>query len=191
MKVVAFNGSARAEGNTAMLVETALEPLRAAGIECEVVDLRGKRLHGCIACYKCRDNKDRHCGGIDDDMNAMIEKMDEADAIVIASPTYFADVSSEVKALIDRAGMVGLQNGGMYRRKVGAAIVAVRRGGAIHVFDTINHFFMISQMIVPGSSYWNIAYGRDKGEVAGDEEGMRTMRILGENMAWLLGKLAS
>ena len=186
MKVVAFNGSARAEGNTALLIETALAPLREAGVECEVVALRGKRLHGCIACYKCRETKDRKCSGVNDDMNAMIARMDEADGIIIASPTYFADVTSEVKALIDRAGMVGMVNGGMYRRKIGAAIVAVRRGGAIHVYDTINHFFLISQMVVPGSTYWNVGVGRDKGEVAEDEEGMRTMRVLGENMAWLL-----
>jgi multimeric flavodoxin WrbA len=190
MKVVAFNGSARAEGNTALLIEAALAPLREAGVECEVVNLRGTRLHGCIACYKCRETRDRKCSGVNDDMNALIARMDEADGVIIASPTYFADVTSEVKALIDRSGMVGMVNGGMYRRKVGAAIVAVRRGGAIHVFDTINHFFMIAQMIVPGSSYWNMGYGRDKGEVAEDEEGMRTMRVLGENMAWLLDKVA-
>ena len=190
MKVVAFNGSARAEGNTSLLVETAFAPMRAAGIECEQVALRGKRLHGCMACYKCRETRDRRCSGVNDDMNALIAKMDEADGVILASPTYFADVTSEIKALIDRAGMVGMVNGGMYRRKVGAAVVAVRRGGAIHVFDTMNHFFMISQMIVPGSSYWNVGIGREKGEVAEDEEGIRTMRVLGENMAWLLERTA-
>ena len=189
MKVVAFNGSARAEGNTSLLIETVFAPLRAAGIECEQVALRGKRLHGCIACYKCRENQDRRCSGVNDDLNAMIEKMDEADGVIIGSPTYFADVSAETKALIDRAGMVGLTNGGMYKRKVGAAVVAVRRGGATHTFDTINHFFFISQMIVPGSSYWNVGVGRDKGEVAEDEEGIRTMRVLGENMAWLMERI--
>ena len=190
MKVVAFNGSARSGGNTELLVETVFEPLRAAGIECEQVGLRGKRLHGCMACYKCGEAKDRTCPGVHDDMNGLIAKMDEADGVIIASPTYFADVTTETKALIDRAGMVGMQNGAMYRRKVGAAVVAVRRGGAIHTFDTINHFFFIGQMIVPGSSYWNVGIGRAKGEVAEDAEGLRTMRVLGENMAWLLGKLA-
>ena len=190
MKVVAFNGSARSDGNTELLVETVFEPLRVAGIECEQIGLRGKRLHGCMACNKCGKAKDRTCPGVNDDMNDLIAKMDEADGVIIASPTYFADVTTETKALIDRAGMVGMQNGAMYRRKVGAAVVAVRRGGAIHTFDTINHFFFIGQMIVPGSSYWNVGIGRAKGEVAEDEEGLRTMRVLGDNMAWLLGKLA-
>ena len=190
MKVVALNGSARAKGNTAMLIEAALKPLREAGAECEVVNLRGKKLHGCKACYKCRSKQDRTCPAIKDDMNEIIAKMDAADGVIIASPTYFADVTTEVKAVIDRAGMVGMVNGAMYKRKAGAAIVAVRRGGAIHVFDTINHFFTISQMIVPGASYWNVGIGREKGEVEGDEEGMRTMRVLGENMGWLLERIA-
>jgi multimeric flavodoxin WrbA len=115
--------------------------------------------------------------------------MAEADGIILASPTYFADVSTEMKALIDRAGFVTKANGGMLKRKVGAAVVAVRRAGAIHAFDTINHFFFISEMIVPGSSYWNIGVGREKGEVESDAEGVKTMQVLGENMAWLLKKL--
>ena len=190
MKVVAFNGSARAGGNTSVLIETAFGPLREAGIECEQVALRGKKLHGCVACYKCYENRDNKCAGVADDMNGLIAKFDQADGIIIASPTYFADVYTEIKALIDRAGMVGRANPELTRRKVGAAIVAVRRGGAIHTFDTINHFFFISEMVVPGSTYWNVGIGREKGEVEGDEEGVRTMRTLGENMAWLLGKLA-
>jgi multimeric flavodoxin WrbA len=114
----------------------------------------------------------------------------EADGVLLGSPTYFADVTAEMKAVIDRVGYVSMGNGGFFVRKPGAAVVAVRRAGAIHVFDTINHFFLISQMVVVGSSYWNVGIGREKGEVDGDEEGMRTMRKLGENMAWLLGKLA-
>ncbi len=114
--------------------------------------------------------------------------MVKADGIIIASPTYFADISSETKALIDRAGMVARANGNLYRRKVGAAVIAVRRGGAIHAFDSINHFFLISEMIIPGSSYWNIGVGRNIGEVEQDEEGMKTMSDLGNNMAWLMKK---
>ncbi len=115
--------------------------------------------------------------------------MDQADGIIIASPTYFADVSAETKALIDRAGFVSMANDHMFRRKVGAAVVAVRRGGAIHVFDTINHFFFISEMVVPGSSYWNVGIGLDAGDVKNDDEGLATMKVLGENMAWLMKKL--
>ncbi len=124
----------------------------------------------------------------DDIANLCIGKMSEADGIILGSPTYFTDVTTEMKALIDRAGFVARANGEMFRRKVGAAVVAVRRAGSIHAFDTLNHFFLVSQMIVPGSSYWNVGIGRDKGEVEDDEEGIQTMRVLGENMAWLLKK---
>lgn len=191
MKVVAFNGSARKDGNTAILVERVFEPLRAAGIECELVQLAGQKVQGCTACRGCaEDRADGECIGRKDFINACIEKMKHADGIIIASPTYFSDVTTETKALIDRAGMVGMVNNALWKRKVGAAVVAVRRGGGMHVFDSINHFFFISQMIVPGSSYWNLGMGRNIGEVESDEEGMRTMRVLGENMAWLLKRVA-
>ena len=121
--------------------------------------------------------------------NECIGKMIESDGIILGSPTYFADITTELKALIDRAGLVSMANGGLYKRKVGAAIVAMRRGGGVHVFDSINHFFFINQMIVPGSSYWNLGIGREKGEVEKDEEGIRTTKVLGENMAWLLKKI--
>jgi multimeric flavodoxin WrbA len=112
-----------------------------------------------------------------------------ADGIIFASPTYFADISSEMKALIDRAGMTSRANGDMLKRKAGAAVVSVRRGGGVHAFDSINHFFFIGQMIVPGSIYWNLGIGGGKGEVEKDEEGIRTMHVLGENMAWLLHRI--
>jgi multimeric flavodoxin WrbA len=189
MKVIAFNGSARKDGNTAILINNVFGELNDAGITTEMVQLSGKKIKGCIACYKCWENKDQRCAVRDDDVNECIEKMIGASGIILASPTYFADVSAELKALIDRAGMVSRANGDMFRRKAGAAVVAERRGGAIHVFDTINHFFLISQMIVPGSVYWNMGFGREKGDVEKDEEGLRTMKVLGENMAWLLEKL--
>lgn len=189
MKVVAVSGSARKKANTVTLVEAAFGPLRDAGIECELIELAGKDVRGCTACLKCRKEQDRQCHGRQDFGNEVIAALDGADAIILASPTYFADVSAEMKAIIDRVGYVSMSNGGMHVRKVGAAVVAARRGGAIHVFDTMNHFFLISQMIVVGSSYWNVGIGRDRGEVEGDEEGIRTMRVLGENMAWLLGRL--
>lgn len=190
MRVVAINGSARRGGNTAQLIETAFGPLREAGIECELVELGAKEVRGCTGCRTCFEKKDGQCHGRADFGNEVIDRLRDADAIILGSPTYFADVSSEMKAIIDRAGYVSMANGGTYVRKPGAAVVAVRRGGAIHVFDTINHFFLINQMVVVGSSYWNVGIGREKGEVAGDEEGQRTMLRLGENMAWLLGKLA-
>ena len=191
MKVIAVNGSARKDGNTTMLVEMVFAELEKEGIETELFQLAGRHPHGCIACYKCFAKKNRRCAVDRDCINECIEKMEEADGIILASPTYFADLSPELKAVIDRCGMVSRANNDMYRRKVGAAVVARRRGGAIHVFDSINHFFTIGQMIIVGSSYWNFANGRDKGEVAGDEEGVQTMKNLGKNMAWLLKKLNS
>jgi multimeric flavodoxin WrbA len=159
------------------------------GIETELVQLSGSRIHGCIACMKCFENKDQRCSVKDDIANDCIEKMLTADGIILGSPTYFANVSTEMKALIDRVGMVSRANSDMLARKVGAAVVAVRRAGAIHVFNSINHFFFIGQMIVPGSSYWNLGMGRQKGEVEKDDEGIQTMKNLGRNMAWLLKKL--
>jgi multimeric flavodoxin WrbA len=189
MKVVGFSGSARKGGNTATLIREVFKELEKEGIETELVELSGKKIKGCIACYKCFENKDQRCAVKDDVINDCIEKMVDADGIIIGSPTYFANLSTETKALIDRVGMVSRANGDMLARKLGAAVVAVRRCGSIHVFNSINHFFFIGQMIVPGSSYWNIGVGRNKGEVTEDEEGMKTMSKLGENMAWLLKKI--
>ena len=189
MKVVAFNGSPRRDGNTTFLVNTVFKELEKEGISCELVNLAGKSIHGCIACYKCVDNQDKRCAVKNDVLNDCIEKMLDADGIILASPTYFSNVTSEMKALIDRAGLVAKVNGSMFKRKVGAGVVSVRRAGAIHVFNSLNLFFLIGEMIVPGSSYWNLAIGGDKGDVRSDSEGIETMRDLGKNMAWLLKKL--
>lgn len=189
MKAVAFCGSARKNGNTALLLNTVLEPLKALGVETELVELAGRDISGCKACMGCFKEKDHRCVFDNDIVNECIEKMIAADVILLGSPTYFANVSSEMKALIDRSGLVSRANGNMLKRKLGAGIVAVRRAGAIHAFDSLNHFFLIGEMIVVGSSYWNIGIGREKGEVAGDEEGMGGMKALGENIGWLLKKL--
>lgn len=189
MKVVAFSGSARRDGNTAILVRQVFAELEKEGIETELVQLAGEVIRGCTACYKCFAARDRRCAIDSDPVNDCIARMAEADGIIIASPTYFADISAETKALIDRAGMVGRANGNLYRHKAGAAVIAVRRAGAIHAFDSINHFFLIGEMIISGSSYWNIGVGRNVGEVEQDEEGVKTMADLGQNMAWLLKKI--
>lgn len=189
MKVIAFCGSARKESNTAILLKTVLQPLAEDGAETEMVELAGNEIRGCMACYVCFLEKNGTCVLKKDIVNDCIAKMAAADAILLGSPAYFADVSSEMKALIDRCGMVSQANGGMYRRKVGAAVVAVGRAGALHAFDTMNHFFLAGQMVIVGSNSWNIAFGPEKGEVVDDEEGMKTMRQLGENMLWLLKKL--
>ncbi len=190
MKVVGINGSARKDGNTATLIRTAFAELEKEGIATELIQLAGKKVGPCIACYKCFEAKNCRCA-VDDEVNACIAKMLEADGIILGSPTYFADCSAQMKALIDRVGFVSRANGDMFKRRPGAAVVAVRRGGAIHAFDTINHFFTIGQMIIVGASYWNVGIGRNPGEVEADDEGMATMRNLGANMAWLLKKLGA
>ena len=190
LKVVAFNGSARKGGNTAILLRYVLNELEKEGIATELVEMSGAAIHGCLSCRECSKKKDRRCAQKNDMGNVYIEKMEQADGILLGSPTYVADVSPEIKALIDRACLVSKANGGIFRRKVGAAVVAVRRAGAMHAFDALNHFFLISEMIIPGSSYWNIGIGREIGEVENDEEGIQTMKTLGHNMAWLLKKTA-
>ena len=189
MKVVAFNGSGRKDGNTAMLIRRVLQVLEVEGIGTELIQLAGEQIRGCNACRTCFSTKNNRCIIEDDNVNAYIQKMVEADGIILGSPVYFSMMSPELKALIDRAGYVALANDYVFKRKVGAAVVAVRRAGAIPTFDAINHFFLISQMIIPASTYWNVGFGRKKGDVAGDEEGMRTMENLGKNMAWLIKKL--
>jgi len=185
MKVIAINGSPHQEGNTHLLLEKVLEPLAQAGWETEIVQIGGKNIHGCRACGVCSKRQDNQCGSGKDEFNGVYAKMLAADAIVLGSPTFFSDVTAEMKALIDRAGFVAMANGAAFAGKIGAAVVAVRRGGATHVFDTMNHLFLISQMLVPGSTYWNIGYGLEPGAVAGDDEALRNMRHLGQAVAWL------
>ena len=189
MKVVAFNGSVRAKGNTAILLNTVLDELKNEGIETELVSLAGKAIPGCRACFKCFEKVDGHCAVTDDKVNDYIDKMRAADGILLGSPTYFADVTAGMKALIERAGMTARANPGILRRKIGAGVVAVRRAGAMHAFTSLNIFFLIGEMIVVGSSYWNIGIGREPGEVEKDAEGIETMKTLGRNMAWLLERI--
>jgi multimeric flavodoxin WrbA len=189
MRVIAVNGSARKDGNTALLLRTVMDEMEKSGIESELIQLAGTSPGGCKACYGCFANKNSRCAVTGDIINEIIGKMAECHGILLGSPTYFTDVTAEMKALLDRAGMVSKANGDMLKRKAGAAVVSVRRAGALHVFDTLNHFFTISQMIIPGSSYWNLGIGRNPGEVHSDQEGIQTMITLGKNMAWLMKKL--
>ncbi len=189
MKVVAFNGSSRRDGNTALLLNLVLEELKKEGIETELIQLAGETLSGCIACFKCAENKDQKCAVVKDRMNDYITKMKEAQGILLGSPTYISDMTANMKALVERSTIVAKNNGDLFKRKVGAAIVSVRRAGSTHVLSSINYFFLLNQMIIPGSSYWNMAIGRNPGEVKDDAEGVRTMKTLGQNMAWLLKKI--
>ncbi|WP_273266533.1 flavodoxin family protein [Flexistipes sinusarabici] len=189
MKVFALNASPRKDGNTALLINKIFSTLNKYNIETEMYQLAGETLRGCTACRTCFEKKNMQCVFKNDCLNEIVQKTAEADGIIFGSPTYFADVTAEMKAIIDRLGYVNKANGNFLKRKVGAGVSAVRRGGANRVFDTFNHFFLINEMIVPGSIYWNFAFGRNVGEVENDEEGMRTMEALGENIAWIMKKI--
>ena len=186
--VVGFNGSPRKDGNTARMIRRVFARLEAAGIQTQEIQIGGNKVRGCIACGMCHKKNLGHCVFDDDPMNGWIEAMKGADGIILGSPTYFANVSTEMKALIDRGGFSAMH---LMRRKVGAPVVAVRRGGAIQVYNAMMAFFGISQMIVPCSSYWNMGFGLNPGEVESDAEGLRTMDNLGDNMAFVLQKLKS
>ncbi|MFZ3102080.1 MAG: flavodoxin family protein [Desulfitobacteriaceae bacterium] len=191
MKVIGINGSARKDGNTAIAIQKVFSVLEEAGIETELIQLAGKSITGCNACYSCFKNKDKKCVNTNDNINECIEKMSLADGIILGSPVYYADVTAGMKALIERAGFVSTANGYLFKHKVGATVTAVRRGGATHAFDTINHFLHYNQMFLVGSTYWNMVYGREIGEVENDTEGINNMINLGENMVVLLKKLHS
>jgi len=189
MKVVAFNGSPRKDGNTCALIRHVFVELEKEDIQTELVQLSGGKIRGCAACLKCFENMDKRCAVKNDGVNECIEKMIGADGIIFGSPTYFSNITAEMKALIDRAGLVASANGFLFQRKVGAGVVAVRRAGAVFAFDALNHFFLYNQMIVPGSCYWNLGVGMEPGDVENDEEGLNIMKVLGQNMAWLLKKI--
>lgn len=185
MFALAINGSPRKGGNTETLLRRVLDPLAAAGWQTELVRVGGKPIEGCKACYNCWEKRDLQCIFADDIFNEIMLKMVKADALILGTPTYFTGITPELKALVDRSGFVALANDRVFRGKIGAAVVAVRRAGATHAFDTINHMFLMSQMIVPGSTYWNLGIGLEKGDVDKDDEGLRNMRNLGETIAWL------
>ena len=189
MKVVALNGSARKDGNTAILINCVFEELKKEGIETELIQMAGKPIQGCIACYKCFKNQNRQCSVEKDMLNEIIAAMEPAQGILLGSPTYFSDVSSGMRAFIERCGFVARANDYMFKGKVGAAVVAVRRAGAIPAFSSMNLFLHYMQMFMPGASYWSIGIGRDPGDVLKDDEGIQTMKSLGQNMAFLLKKL--
>jgi multimeric flavodoxin WrbA len=187
MKIFAVNTSPRHEGNTFNMLKTVLDTCARAGLETELYQAGGREVRGCMACGQCGSHPGR-CA-TEDWMNEVYTRMKAADAIILGSPTYFSDLTPECKAVIDRCGFISRRDGNAFARKVGAAVSAVRRAGGIHTLDSIQHFFLINEMIVPGSSYWNISLSRDMGEYEKDEEGLNTMRRLGENMVWLLKKI--
>ncbi|MDR1493018.1 MAG: flavodoxin family protein [Planctomycetaceae bacterium] len=186
MKVFAINGSPKENGNTALAVRTVLCEIELAGIETEFATIGQKPIRGCLACGTCAENKNRQCAINNDAVNELLPKMLEADALVVGSPTYYSGLNGTVKSFLDRAFYVAAANGSLFRHKVGASVIAVRRSGGIPAFDQLNKYFQISEMITIGSSYWNVIHGTTPGEAAQDAEGMQVMRNLGRNTAWLL-----
>jgi len=191
MKVIGINGSPRKDGNTAILIQTVFNELNQQGIDTELIQLSEKNIKGCTACWACMTQKNNQCVMTDDCFNDCFAQMVAADGIILGSPVYSAGVTSQIKALIDRASIVLAANRGLFKYKVGAAVIAARRGGAISAFDTLTHFLHSKEMFLVGSTYWNMVYGRDIGEVEQDQEGIANMKNLGQNMAWLLKKIHS
>ena len=186
MKIIAFNGSPRKEGNTSILIQTVFDELKKEGVETEVIHVGKKQIQGCLGCMKCAEKQDGYCVIKNDMVNECLDKMREADGIILGSPVYCAGMSGQIKSFMDRTSLVSAVNNSMFKRKVGASVVAVRRAGGVSTFNGLNNYFTILQMMLVGSSYWNMGYGMEEGEVTQDEEGLQTMRNLGRNMAWLL-----
>ncbi|NQU22187.1 MAG: flavodoxin family protein [Candidatus Nealsonbacteria bacterium] len=189
MKVLGISGSPRKDGNTQILIQTALDVLQEEGIETELLSLAGRPVKPCVACGGCAKAEGIRCVQEDPAFEGIIDRFIEADGVLVGSPVYFGSATPEIMALLDRVGYVSRSNGNFLRRKAGAAVVVARRAGQNFTFAQLNYFFLISEMIVPGSTYWNIAFGREKGQVASDQEGLDTVKTLAKNMAWLLRKL--
>jgi multimeric flavodoxin WrbA len=191
MKAVAINGSARTHGNTEILLDHCLKVLAASGIEGEIIRLAEHPMQPCKACGGCFKHKDNHCVFQEDSFQQVYDKMCEADIIILGSPVYFGSATANMTALLDRAGYVARANGNVFSRKLGGAVVVARRAGQNFTWAQLQFWFMIMDMVTPGSSYWNIGIGRDIGEVNDDQEGIETVRHFAENLAWLAGKTRS
>ncbi|MGL4403172.1 MAG: flavodoxin family protein [Fusobacteriaceae bacterium] len=186
MKVVAFNGSPRKEGNTYHALKMVEDVLVAEGIEFEIVHVGNKLISGCLSCGGCIRNRDEKCIIPNDQVNEWLQLMKEADGIIISSPVHYAAIGGTMKSFLDRAFYVAGVNNSMLRHKVGAAVVADRRSGGVSTFNQLNNFLNYSEMLMPTSNYWNVIFGRAPGEVEQDEEGKQIMRVLGKNMSWML-----
>lgn len=189
MKAVAINGSPRKGGNTEILLKKVLETIENHGIETQFIQLGGQNIHGCRGCWACKKMQNRKCAFNDDILNSILEDVYTADAVILGTPSYFSDMTPELKSFIDRAGVIALANGKLFKHKIGAGVIAQRRGGGTSIQATLHHMFLMSEMIIPGSTYWNLGFGKDKGEIINDEEAMNNMVNLGENISWLLEKL--
>ena len=186
MKVVAFNGSPKKAGNTFQALKMVTDELEKEGIETKIIHVGNKAIRGCIACGKCREYQNEQCVLLDDEVNEWIQQMKNADGMLLGSPVHFAAMGGAMKSFLDRAFYVSGSNGGLFRHKVGASVVAVRRSGGLPTFNQLNNFICYAEMLIPTSNYWNVIHGTAPGEATQDAEGVQIMRVLGKNMAWLL-----
>lgn len=191
MRVVAINGSPEVKGNTAIALDLVCDTLHKQGIETERIEIGKKAMHGCIGCGVCFEKNNRRCVFDDDILNGVMDKLLTADGLLIGSPVYYAGINGALKSFLDRAFYVAMANGGLFRHKVGAGVVAVRRGGEVAAWEQLNKYLTISEMFVPSGNYWNMIFGMEPGEAVKDTEGAQNMRVLGANMAWLLKAVAS
>jgi multimeric flavodoxin WrbA len=186
MKVVAFNGSPRKKGNTVGSLNTVLSELEKQGIETELIHVGQEKIRGCLSCFKCMAKHDERCVTEDDPVNDLIQKIKTADGLLLGSPVYFAGVAGTMKSFLDRAFLVNSMNNNLFRHKVGASVVALRRSGGLPTLNTLNHYLLYSEMFIPTSNYWTVAHGMMPGEMEQDGEGKQILEVLGRNMAWLL-----
>jgi multimeric flavodoxin WrbA len=188
MKVIAIVGSPRKNGNTELLADHTLKAIAEEGLDTELIRLAGLEIKPCNACMVCQ--KEEKCS-IEDDLFPIYLKMKEADGIILASPVYFGSATSLIKALMERTGYMARLNGEPFQGKAGGPLVVARRAGQNFTFAQITLWFQILGFFVPGSTYWNVARGREKGEVLRDEEGLKTAWKFGKNMAFLIKKVRS
>jgi multimeric flavodoxin WrbA len=190
MNVIAINGSPKKEGNTYHAIRIVLDELEKEGISTEIIHVGNKHIRGCLACGSCAKNKDEKCIQAKDEGNEWIARLKDADGILLGSPVYYSDIAGTMKAFLDRAFYVSGANGNLFRHKVGASVVAVRRSGGLPAFHALNNYLMYSEMLIPASNYWNVIHGARPGEALQDEEGVQIMKVLGQNMAWLMKLVA-
>jgi multimeric flavodoxin WrbA len=188
MKALAICGSPREGGNTEFLLKRCLARLATGGIRGELAQLQGLTLHGCRACMTCRSRPDPVCA-IDDDFAPIFEKMLEADILIVGSPVHFGSATPETMAVLDRAGYVSRGKGNLLSRKLGGPVVVARRAGHNFTYAQLLMWYMINDMVVPGSSYWNVAFGREVDEVRNDSEGLQTIDRFADNLIWLAERL--
>jgi multimeric flavodoxin WrbA len=186
MKVIAINGSPKKEGNTYHALIMVAEELKNQDIDFEILHIGNKLIHGCLACGKCKTNMNEKCVIKSDELNQWVQQIKNADGIILGSPVYYSGIAGPMKCFLDRLFYVAGSNGGLFRQKIAAAVVAVRRTGGSATFDSLNHYLSYSEMIIATSNYWNVIHGAAPAEVNKDDEGKQIMRVLGKNMAWLL-----